>query len=409
MKTVIIGAGAAGCFCAVNLKRFRPEAEVVVLEALARPLAKVAITGGGRCNLTNSFEDITALSQAYPRGDRLMKRALSAFSQNDTWDWWEREGVRLVLQEDRCVFPRSQDAMQIVNTLLRDMDALGIRIHTRCKVQAIERDGEGFVVRAGGDGGSAQVFHADKVVVTTGGSPKAEGLSFLDGLSLEIVAPIPSLFTFNISGQGLNDLLGTVVENALLRIPGTGFSASGPLLLTHWGCSGPATLKLSSYAARYLADNAYHCRVAVSWLGDDNEDRVREAVQGLVRNGGGKLCSSLYPETLTARLWAHILKRAALRDDMRWSELGRKGINRLTSVLAGDVYDVRGKSRFKEEFVTCGGVALSEINMNTMESRRHPGLYFAGEVLDVDAITGGFNLQAAWSMGWCIAKALSRV
>ncbi len=407
MKVAIIGAGAAGCFCAVNLKRNNPDAVVEVFETGARALAKVAITGGGRCNLTNSFEGIRNLAEAYPRGDKLMKRMFSIFDHEATMHWFEGEGVRLVTQADHCVFPASQDAMQIVNTLLRGMERCGVILHTRHKamrLSPIEGEAMRYEIAFMVDGEREVVRDFDKVVVTTGGSPKRSGLGFLDALDLEIAAPIPSLFTFNINDP-ITSLMGAVVEGASVRLAGTKFKSTGPLLITHWGMSGPAILKLSSYAARYLADNDYRATLLVNWLGEGhNEQTAQEMVRDLIERNRQKQASSVHPEALTQRMWEYIIGKCNIPLDRRLSELSKKHINVLCATLTNDTYKIEGQSRFKDEFVTCGGVALSNINQNTLEAKKYPGLFFAGEVLDVDAITGGFNLQAAWSMGYVSAN-----
>ena len=418
MKVAVVGAGAAGCFCAIELKRRMPSASVDVFEAGAKALAKVAITGGGRCNLTNSFEGISSLSAAYPRGDKLMKRLFRTFDQQSTWQWFENEGVKLVLQDDHCVFPASQDAMEIVNTLLARMRQTGVVLRTRHKVTGIFPRPEGGYtlsvpelvegpVHGNTQQQDKQDYSADIVVVTTGGSPKLSGLSMLDGLNLEIVPPVPSLFTFNLPGSLVRELMGTVVENATASLSGTKFKAKGPLLITHWGMSGPAILKLSSYAARYLAENEYSATLSVNWFGDTGEQNVRDRILSLSKDNSQKLILNTHPSELPSRLWIFLISKSGIREDARWAELGSKGVNRLVNTLINDEYQIRGKSRFKEEFVTCGGVALSNINLNTLESKAHPGLYFAGEVLDVDAITGGFNLQAAWSMGYTVARSIA--
>ena len=407
MKVAIIGAGAAGCFCAVNLKRNNPDAVVEVFEAGARALAKVAITGGGRCNLTNSFEGIRNLAEAYPRGDKLMKRMFSIFDHEATMHWFEGEGVRLVTQADHCVFPASQDAMQIVNTLLRGMERCGVILHTRHKamrLSPIEGEAMRYEIAFMVDGEREVVRDFDKVVVTTGGCPKRSGLGFLDTLDLEVVTPIPSLFTFNINDP-ITSLMGAVVEGASVRLAGTKFKSNGPLLITHWGMSGPAILKLSSYAARYLADNDYRATLLVNWLGEGhNEQTAQEMLRNLIERNRQKQASSVHPEALTQRMWEYIIGKCNIPLDRRLSELSKKHINVLCATLTNDTYRIEGQSRFKDEFVTCGGVALSNINQNTLESKKYPGLFFAGEVLDVDAITGGFNLQAAWSMGYVSAN-----
>ena len=388
-KVAIIGAGAAGCFCAAELRRQAPELSVTLFEAASKPLAKVAITGGGRCNLTNSFEGIRSLSEAYPRGERIMKRALQAFSQADTVEWFRSRGVPLVLQPDHCWFPRSQDAMDIVRCLLRSLEGAEIRLKTPVTSVTswsahLSVNGEAF----------------DYVVVTTGGAVK--GLPFLEGLGLELVPPVPSLFTFTVPDPALRSLMGLVVE-ASIGLTGTSFKAEGPLLITDWGLSGPATLKLSSYAARHLVQSGYKGTVSINWL-NTQEAKVRELLQETASQNPQKQISTTH--LLQARLWSHLLGKAGLRPDIRWAELGSKGFNRLVAVLTADNYPVSGKSKFREEFVTAGGVALSNINPNTLECKQHPGLFFAGEVLDIDAITGGFNLQAAWSTGLVCAQSI---
>lgn len=418
MKVAIVGAGAAGCFCAIELKRRMPSASVEVFEAGTKALAKVAITGGGRCNLTNSFGGISSLSAAYPRGDKLMKRLFRTFDQRSAWQWFENEGVKLTLQEDHCVFPASQDAMEIVNTLLTRMRQAGVTLHTRHKITGIFPCPEGGYALSVDEFSERQSprqaqrpddrsFQADIVVVTTGGSPKLSGLGMLDGLDLEIVPPVPSLFTFNLPGSPVRELMGTVVENASASLVGTKFKAVGPLLITHWGMSGPAILKLSSYAARYLAENEYSATLSVNWFGDAGEQNARDRITALSKDNPQKQILNTHPSELPSRLWSYLISKCGIREDARWAELGTKGMNRLVNTLINDEYEIRGKSRFKEEFVTCGGVALSNINLNTLEAKTHPGLYFAGEVLDVDAITGGFNLQAAWSMGYTVARSIA--
>ena len=398
----IIGAGAAGCFCAVQLSRLRPDLRITVYEAGPRPLAKVAVTGGGRCNLTNSFAAITDLSQAYPRGHRLMKRLFHVFNHEDTWRWFEAEGVPLVLQDDQCVFPQSQDAMQIVRVLLERMREGGVLLRTGQRLTRLEPRDDRWELTFNED----ETLTADAVVITTGGSPKPSGLAFLGPLGLEIVPPCPSLFTFKVP-QSPKSLMGTVVEEAAVSLAGAKYKAVGPLLITDWGMSGPAVLKLSSYAARHLAENGYRATLLVNWLGETNDEQTRALIRSLAAGNLQKQVSSLHPDALTGRLWNFLLDRAGLRPDLRYAELGSKGLNRLAAVLTADPYEISGKAAFKEEFVTCGGVSLSEINPNTLEAKRFPGLYLAGEVLDIDAGTGGFNLQAAWTGGAVIARSLA--
>lgn len=419
MKAVIIGAGAAGCFAAIELKRLRPDAEVIVLEKGRRPLAKVAITGGGRCNLTNSFAQVKSLETVYPRGHRLMKRLFHQFSHLDAYQWFEQEGVSLVTQPDQCVFPQSQDAMQIVSTLTFLMKRLGVQLITGANVTKIEpittdpNSAPQYTVTfttsppsplSPPSGGGGSFTH---VLVTTGGHPSPSGFAMLDALHLDIVPPVPSLFSFCIDDKALQALMGIVVEQAQVSLVGTKMKTSGPLLITHWGMSGPAILRLSSLAARLLAEADYRCTIAVNWLSYINNVEVEELLRDYIDRNGQKKVTSLHPDTLNSRLWNYLLQRAGINLDARWNEVQGRLLNRLVNTLTNDQYAVTGKNRFKDEFVTCGGVALSNLNPTTLECRQHPHLYFAGEVTDVDAITGGFNLQAAWTMGYVAAHSIS--
>ena len=403
MNVAIIGAGAAGCFAAIQIKRNNPKANVTVYEAGIKPLVKVAVTGGGRCNLTNSFDGIRSLDEAYPRGARLLKRLFRTFDYNDVYQWFESEGVSLTTQEDECVFPVSQDAMEIVNTLVRLMRSLGVKLITRHRVAAINHeaeDGEYLLTFSHGD-----VAKADAVVVTAGGSPQVRGLEMYEKLGLEIVSPVPSLFSLNLEkNHPMTAWMGTVVNDVQTRLVGTKLSAFGPLLITHWGVSGPAILKLSSYAARILAENDYKAQVAINWFGQANEAEVTSIITEIAEQNQKKLVSTVWPERFNNRMWCYLIDACGLRQDMRWGELGKKGLNKLVALLTNHTLNIVGKNKYKEEFVTCGGVALLNVNPSTLESKKHPHLYFAGEILDVDAITGGFNLQAAWTMGYVVAE-----
>ena len=408
MRVAVIGGGAAGCFCAIALKRQRPDADVTLFESGPKLLAKVAVTGGGRCNLTNSFRDVALggqepgkmrLEEVYPRGAQLIRRAFRVLSPADTQRWWEAEGVRLTTQEDQCVFPVSQDAMQIVRTLERGLREAGVQVCLRAPVERIEALAEGgFRVEIPGQAGN----DFDKVVVTVGGCSQQK-LQRLLPEGVEVTPCVPSLFTFKIPDAGLRALMGTVVEQAALSLAGTNFRARGTLLLTDWGVSGPATLRLSSYAARHLAECGYTGTLLVNWL-DAPEAQAREWIAATAAANPRKMAAGTPPDGITARLWQHLLRRAGQRDDLRWAELGSKGAARLAATLTSDAYPLAGRARFKEEFVTCGGVDLRGIDIGTLESRRYPGLFFAGEALDVDAVTGGFNLQAAWSTAAVAAR-----
>ena len=433
MRIAIIGAGAAGCFCAVNVKLMLQSAQVDVYEANQKPLAKVAITGGGRCNLTNTFRDVKSLQQAYPRGHKLMKRLFHQMDQNALMAWWEERGVRLTVQDDQCVFPASQDAMEIVNTLIVAMRRLGVTLHCNQRVVEISEELANNSSLLTPNSSLSEAPHSslkyrvstdnrsdlyDAVVVTTGGSPKATGLNFLAPLNLTMEASVPSLFTFKIADP-ITELMGVVVENTIATLAGTKHKAEGPLLITHWGMSGPAILKLSSQAARHLADNGYKAQLNINWLNGQNEDDVRQQLDTLLNEHPQKQIGSVHLSTdqklksgasspLTTRMWNYLLQKSGIAPERRCAEIGKKQLNKLASVLTCDTYPISGQSRFKEEFVTCGGVALSNVDSNTLEAKDHPNLYFAGEVLDVDAITGGFNLQAAWTMAYVVAKDLAK-
>lgn len=401
MKIAVIGAGAAGCFAAVELKRRHPDAGIVVYEAARRPMAKLAVTGGGRCNITNTFEGVEDLAKVYPRGDKFMKRALRRFGSRDVLRWFGSEGVGFVAQADGCVFPESQDAMQIVRTLERLMRSLGVTVLCGRRVLRIVPDPDSGFFLEFSDGGRET---ADKVLLTAGGSSSGFLRDMLPG-SVEIVPTVPSLYTFRIADESLHSLMGTLAENAVMGIEGTSFRSEGTLLITDWGMSGPATLKLSSYAARLLAERSYSAPLLVNWTGK-TESEVRGWLASAGRENPRKHLSAVRPSGITARLWQHLLTRAGLRQDAVWAELGQKGTNRLANVLTADRYLVCGRAAFREEFVTCGGVSLSSVNLGTLECRSVPGLYFAGEVLDIDAVTGGFNLQAAWSSAFTVAESL---
>ena len=404
----IIGAGAAGCFCAIELKCRMPNMDVHVYERGTKALAKVAVTGGGRCNLTNSFSDFiddygryTDLQLAYPRGDKLMRRMLGIFSHEDTMKWFEREGVKLVTQTDECVFPQSQDAMEIVNTLLKLMRRNGVNLHLGMKLVNIEKNDEMdynlFFEK------EKSPISSNYVIITSGGG-KAP---FLQSLDIKMTETLPSLFTFNLTGAPCQELMGTVVEDTVVGLGGTKIKARGPLLWTHWGVSGPAILKLSSYAARLLAEREYKGTLTVNWCGGMHETEVRERLSEMLEKNANKNITNSYPTFLTQKHWLQMLAACTIPHTQRCGALNATQINRLVNTLTAQQLTISGRCHYKEEFVTCGGVALSELSTKTLEHKKHKGLYFAGEATDVDAITGGFNLQAAWSMGYVVAKSIA--
>lgn len=392
MRTAIVGGGAAGFFLAINLKEMLPAMDVTILERSQRVLAKVEVSGGGRCNCTNTFADITDLAQVYPRGHRLLKRLFKDFDHRDAYQWFERHGVRLTTQADNCVFPASQDSHTIINSFLYEARRHDIKICTGVRVQRLD----------------TLLADYDFVAVCTGGSPRFEGLQWLADAGHEIAAPVPSLFTLSIDDTVLHGLMGTVVDGVTVGIPGTKLRADGPLLVTHWGVSGPAVLRLSSYAARHLSEADYRVPLAVNWTGR-REPEVLGELQSLMSRQPQKQLQTVRPFALPARLWEYLLQKTlGARAQNRWQNLNAKELNRLTNTLVNDQYTTSGRAAFRDEFVTCGGVALGSVNPATLESRHVPRLYFAGEVLDIDGVTGGFNFQAAWTTAYTVASAIAR-
>ncbi|MBP1630728.1 MAG: flavoprotein family protein [Bacteroidetes bacterium] len=405
MNIAIIGGGAAGFFLAINLKQLSPNINVTIFEKNTNVLAKVLVSGGGRCNLTNSFAGIDSLHQAYPRGDKLLKRAFRVFSHLDTYKWFEDKGIKLVTQEDDCVFPLSQNSNEIIECFIRLSKELGISVKTSLDLSSITFE-EKYALTFNQDNTRVQFF--DAIAITTGGSPKAEGLNYLEALGHKIVPPVPSLFTFNIPEDPIRELMGIVAENTIVSLQGTNIKASGALLITHWGMSGPAILKLSSYGARLVNDKQYRFNILVNWVNEVNCDILTDYLNSIACKNPNMKVSNVRPYDISSRLWLFLLNKAEIPLDRKWGELGKKGINKIMNRLSNDEYSVHGKGSFRDEFVTSGGVSLESINFNTMESKSCKNLYFAGEVLDIDAITGGFNLQAAWTTAYIAAKAITQ-
>ncbi len=404
MKVIVIGGGAAGFFAAINLKLMAPSVEITLLEAASTPLNKVRVSGGGRCNLTNSFAEQMPLIKRYPRGEKCMRTCFRQFNHSDAFDWFEQQGVKLVTQEDNCVFPDSQSSGEIIDTFMRLTRELDIELKCRHAVSKVSRLGEGFSLEIEG---KESPLTCDVVIATTGGAPKAEGMALYSELPIRMVEPVPSLFSFTIPNNPITELMGTVVDNAVVSLKGSRLAGSGALLITHWGISGPAVLKLSSYAARRLYESHYKAQIMINWAGGASQEEVLKHLLAHISENSKKFVGSVAPYGLTARTWAHILHRADISLERRYVELGSKGINRIVAALTADEYSVDGRAAHKEEFVTCGGVAIGCINPATMESRDCPNLYLAGEALDIDAITGGYNLQAAWSTAYVAAQSIS--
>ena len=399
MNVAIIGGGAAGFFAALSCKHHHPAARVTIYEKSSKLLAKVKVSGGGRCNVMHDCFTVSQLIKHYPRGGKALKKPFTQFGPSETQAWFEQRGVPLRTEADGRMFPISNTSQTIIDCFLQEAQRLGVVVQTHSPVHALVPDGNTFQLTIG-----SEKVTADRVIVATGGSPKQSGLQWLADLGHAIAPPVPSLFTFNMPDTPLTALPGLSVERALVRVPGTKLSHDGPLLVTHWGTSGPAVLKLSAWGARALSERDYRFPVQINWLGEPNEEAVRTALMEQLVSLGGRKVSNKNPYQLPQRLWNHLLTKADIDPDTPWAELSKKRRNALLTTLLNDSYTVSGKTTFKEEFVTCGGVCLSDVDMNTLESRVCPGLYFAGEVLDIDGITGGFNFQAAWSTGFVAGK-----
>jgi predicted Rossmann fold flavoprotein len=405
-KLIVVGGGASGFFCAVNAAHMDPELEVVILEKSSKLLSKVKISGGGRCNVTHAGDDIPELTESYPRGKHFVRKTLHQFPPAQTIAWFAERGISLKTEADGRMFPETDQSQTIIDCLMEEASRYDVKILLRMEVNSIQPIGEKFILAVSGEHQSDEMMEADMVCVAAGGHPKVEGFSFLDPCGHAIVTPVPSLFTFNIQDKQLHALMGVVNKDSVVRIPGLKLQESGPVLITHWGLSGPAVLKLSARAATDLQALAYRFTVTVNWTPAYHESTALEALKQVKQESrqeaGGK-----NPFGLTARFWTYLLTKAGIDGGKKWPDLNNTQLVGLSRLLTCDQYAVNGKTTFKEEFVTAGGVSLKEINPMTMESKLCKGLYFAGEVMDVDGITGGYNFQHAWSSGWIAAKSIT--
>ena len=397
-KVAVIGGGAAGFFAALSAAEHHPTAQITLYEKSNKVLSKVKISGGGRCNVTHNCTDIPTLIQAYPRGGKQLKSIFHTFQPKDTIAWFNARGVTLKTETDGRMFPITDDSQTIINCLEAACDKLGIQRQLNAGVEKISpQEGQWTLEFKNG------ITQCDAVIITTGGSPKAKGFDWLANLKHSITPPVPSLFTFNMPQEDITQLMGVVAKKAKVHITGSKIKTEGPLLITHWGMSGPAILKASSMGARVLADLNYHFNIRVQWL-EESPQELLNILEETAKDTPQKQIGKHNPFDLPNRLWTYLFNKIKLPQDRRWNELGQKNFHRLIDLLTNDNYTVEGKTTFKEEFVTCGGINLKDINMKTMESKKAKGLYFAGEVLDIDAITGGYNFQAAWSGGYVAGK-----
>ncbi len=396
-EIAIIGGGAAGFFAAVTCAKNFPQHRVTIYEKSNKLLTKVRVSGGGRCNVTHACFDVKQLVKNYPRGEKQLMNAFSRFSTTDTINWFEERGVELKTESDGRMFPVTDNSATIVNCLMNEAEKYNVQIVPNAEIIRLSKTaGEKFELTFRDN----QIIHVDKIIVAAGGHPKEESLHWLKETGHELVSPVPSLFTFNIPKNPVVELMGVSVPSATVKIGGTHHLSSGPLLITHWGMSGPAVLKLSSMAARDLAEKKYEFGIIVSWLENFNPEQLQNELMNFKTELNSKLVYNHCPLDLPKRLWMYLLDKISVPETHRWADLSKEQIRKLVSVLLQDNYQVRGKTTFKEEFVTCGGVSLFDVDFKTMESKKCKGVHFAGEVLDIDAVTGGFNFQSAWTTGY---------
>lgn len=400
---IIVGGGAAGFFAAIQCAEHNQELRIAILERGQKVLEKVRVSGGGRCNVTHACFDIRSLIENYPRGKKALLGPFHQFSCTDTVQWFARRGVRLKTEADGRMFPITDNSGTIIYCLSESVRNAGIEVINGEAVSEIEppgMEGEVFTLHTR----SGNTYTAHKVMIATGSSPQV--WNELRRLGYKIVEPVPSLFTFNIADSRIADLAGVSVPLAQVRIAGMKLETSGPLLITHWGLSGPAILKMSAFAARELADRKYLFEVIVNWVGQSLPAVEEALIRFKEQNPRKTLASNPFAE-IPSRLWQRFLDYIGLDRESTYANCPHRELRKLAAAIAGSVFEVRGKSTFKEEFVTAGGIDLKEINFKRFESKRHPGLFFAGEVLDIDAVTGGFNFQAAWTGGWIAGLSMS--
>lgn len=406
-KLILIGGGAAGFFCAVNAARMNPQLKVIILEKSSKVLSKVRVSGGGRCNVTHACFEIAELIKSYPRGENFLKKAFHWFNTSDTVQWFQDRGVNLKKESDGRMFPISDSSQTIIDCLLQEANRFNVEIYKNSGVEDIEIfqeiENQKFRINIS----NQPPIDCDFVCVAAGGYAKSNQFNWLQSLGHSVISPVPSLFTFNLPLNNITALQGISVPDVTVRIQASKFKETGPMLITHWGLSGPAVLRLSAKAARLLAEDNYHFNILVNWLGDCTEQHLRNSWHSIRLKNSSQHIGNKNAFGLPARLWLYLLEENKIDPETRWAALLSGEQNKLIQNLVSQSFEVKGKTTFKEEFVTCGGIKLSEIDSNTMQSKIIPCLYFAGEVIDIDGITGGFNFQNAWTSGYIAAKDIS--
>ena len=395
---IIVGGGAAGFFTAINIVERNPKLKVAILERGADVLQKVRISGGGRCNVTHACFEPNELVKFYPRGEKELRGPFHQFCSGDTIEWFEKHGVELKIEADGRMFPVSNSSQTIIDCFLKATQKLGIKVLTGQSVQSIFKKETAWKIET-----QTENYLAEKLILATGSNPKI--WEMLQSFGHAVVSPVPSLFTFNIKDSRIKELPG-VAAQVTVKVKDTKLTATGPLLITHWGMSGPAILKLSAWGARILHDKNYQFTILVNWLNDAETTEVEKKLKDLKQEHAKKSVSKKSPFELTNRLWESLVLASGIELETKWADMSKLQLQNLANQLTNATFQVNGKSTFKEEFVTAGGIDLKEINFKTMESKLHENLYFAGEIVNVDAITGGFNFQNAWTSGFIVAAAV---
>lgn len=397
---IIVGGGAAGFFTAINIVEKNPKLKVAILERGKSVLEKVRISGGGRCNVTHACFVPNELVKFYPRGEKELKGPFHQFCSGDTIEWFEKHGVELKIEEDGRMFPVSNSSQTIIDCFVKATQKLKIDVLTGHSVQELYQGENYWKIST-----NHEVFSCQKVVMATGSNPKMWEL--LQNLGHSIIEPVPSLFTFNIKDVRIKDLMGLSTV-ASVKVKKSKLQASGPLLITHWGMSGPGILRLSAWGARELADKKYQFAIQVNWLNETDFEEAIDLLKTIKEENSKKLVSKYAHFELPKRLWENLVKASGITEETKWADVNKKQLNTLAEQLTNAEFQVNGKSTFKEEFVTAGGIDLKEVNFKTMESKVLPNLFFAGEILNVDAITGGFNFQNAWTGGFIVAENIAQ-
>lgn len=401
LTIAVIGGGAAGFFGAIACANANKNNRIILLEKARQVLAKVRISGGGRCNVTHACFDPALLVQNYPRGGKELRGPFARFQPRDTINWFESRNVPLKVESDGRMFPTTDSSETIASCLIQECRALGIDLWTERGVTDCQKTEHGFALALS----SGEILNCNRILVAAGSGPKVH--EWLSRLGHTIIPPVPSLFTFNIPNSPLHELSGISVPKASLSIDDTPLKQSGPLLITHWGFSGPAVLKLSAWGARTLHDMKYKATLRVNWLPDLSEEDLKNTLISQRKSAPVRQVSTEAPFSLPKNLWKAFLSMADIPHETKWAALSNLQIKSLASILHAGTFAIDGKSTHKDEFVTCGGINLKEVDFRTMESRLCPGLYFAGEVLDIDGVTGGFNFQNAWTTSWIAGNAMA--